>query len=150
MILAHRSKKRRHQHEIQKEVRMAQNIPPNQVIYPENVSGLKKAWTCTTGDAIESSPVVAGGIVYIGSKDHALYALDARTGAEIWSYTTGGAIYSTPTVVDDVVYIGSRDANLYAFEARTGALLWSYTTGNGTESSPRSEERRVGKAWIQA
>src|SRR2546421_8738157 len=97
---------------------MTQNTSASQVIYPANVPSLKKAWTYTTGDAIESSPVVAGGIVYIGSKDHTLYALDARTGTEIWSYTTGGAIYSTPTVVDDVVYIGSPGANLYAFLSR--------------------------------
>jgi len=115
---------------------MAQNSPPNNVIYPANVSRLRKAWTYTTGNAIESSPVVADGIIYIGSKDHNLYAFAARTGKKLWSYTTGGAIYSTPTVIDDVVYIGSQDATLYAFEARTGALLWSYTTGNAIESSP--------------
>src|SRR2546430_16522271 len=102
---------------------MTQNTPASQVIYPANVSSLKKAWTYTTGDAIESSPVVAGGIVYIGSKDHTLYALDARTGAEIWSYTTGGAIYSTPTVVNDVVYIGSRGESPIGFYTRTGVLF---------------------------
>ena len=59
---------------------MTQNTPPSQVIYPANVSRLKKAWIYTTRDAIESSPVVAGGNVYIGSKDHTLYALEARTG----------------------------------------------------------------------
>jgi len=94
---------------------MAQNSPPNNVIYPANVSHLRKAWTYTTGNAIESSPVVAGGIIYIGSKDHNLYAFAARTGKKLWSYATGGGIISSPVVADGVVYIGSNDHNLYAF-----------------------------------
>ena len=51
---------------------MAQNIPPSKVIYPANVARLRRAWTYTTGDAIESSPVVVGGVVYIGSRDQQL------------------------------------------------------------------------------
>lgn len=71
---------------------MTQNSPTNKVIYPSNVSRLRQTWTYTTGDAIESSPVVADGAVYVGSKDHTLYALDSRTGNKLWSYTTGGAL----------------------------------------------------------
>ena len=55
---------------------MAQNIPPRKVIYPANVAGLRRAWTSTTGAAIESSPVVVGGVVYVGSNDHSLYAFN--------------------------------------------------------------------------
>ncbi len=83
---------------------MVQHTPPINVIYPENVSRLRRAWTYTTGDAIDSSPVVDGGVVYVGSRDHNLYALDARTGKKLWNYTTGGAIYSTPAVANGVVY----------------------------------------------
>ncbi len=68
---------------------MAQNIPTRRVIYPANVPGLRRDWTYKTGDAIESSPVVVNGVVFVGSRDHNLYALDARTGKKIWSYTTG-------------------------------------------------------------
>ena len=62
---------------------MAQNIPSSEVIYPANVPRLRRAWTYTTGDAIESSPVVDGRMLYIGSKDHSLYVLDARTGEKL-------------------------------------------------------------------
>ena len=31
-------------------------------------------WGFTTGNAIESSPAVADGVVYVGSTDHTLYA----------------------------------------------------------------------------
>jgi outer membrane protein assembly factor BamB len=42
-----------------------------------------------TGSYVDSSPAVANGVVYVGSYDTNIYALDARTGAKLWSYTTG-------------------------------------------------------------
>ena len=83
-----------------------------------------------------SSPAVANGVVYIGSDDNNVYALNANTGALLWSYTTGGAVTSSPAVANGVVYVGSDDNKVYALNASTGALLWSYTTGGAVESSP--------------
>ena len=36
------------------------------------------AWTTTTGGAVDSSPTVERGTVYVGSDDAKVYALDAR------------------------------------------------------------------------
>ena len=38
---------------------------------------------------VHSSPAVANGVVYVGSDDGNVYALNASTGAKLWSYTTG-------------------------------------------------------------
>jgi eukaryotic-like serine/threonine-protein kinase len=65
--------------------------------------------------AISSSPAVVNGVVYIGSWDGNVYALDARTGTKLWNYPTGNPILSSPAVVNGVVYIGSTDSNMYAF-----------------------------------
>jgi hypothetical protein len=40
------------------------------------------AWTFATRARVDSSPVVAGGRVYVGSSDHRLYVLDVETGTE--------------------------------------------------------------------
>jgi outer membrane protein assembly factor BamB len=69
----------------------------------------------TTGDFVQSSPAVANGVVYVGSLDHNLYALNAKTGSKLWSYTTGGIVYSSPAVANGVVYVGSGDSKVYAF-----------------------------------
>ena len=106
--------------------------PYENVLTSSNVSALTRDWSYTTGSEIQSSPAVAGGLVYVGSADHKLYALDAVTGARKWSYTTGGPItYSSPAVANGVVYVGSfyGDDKLYALDAVTRALKWSYTTG---------------------
>ena len=50
-------------------------------------------WNYTTGNSIDySSPAVINGVVYVGSDDHYVYALNAATGAYIWSYKTGGSV----------------------------------------------------------
>lgn len=72
-------------------------------------------WTIPTDYSILSSPIVADGVVYIGSQDHKLYALDARKGTKYWTFTTGDVIDSSPTIVNGVVYINVGDGKLYAF-----------------------------------
>jgi outer membrane protein assembly factor BamB len=75
-------------------------------------------------------------VVYIGSEDDKVYAVNASTGAVKWSYTTGVPIGSSPAVANGVIYIGSYDDNLYALDTGSGAVLWTATTGNFVESSP--------------
>jgi outer membrane protein assembly factor BamB len=83
-------------------------------------------------DVFLSSPVVAGGVVYIGSGDQNVYALDAATGAVKWTFATGDVVHASPAIADGVVYIGSWDRNLYAIDAVSGRERWKYTTGNDT------------------
>lgn len=75
-------------------------------------------------------------MVYVGSNDNGVYALNASTGARFWSYTTGGSVYSSPAVGNGVVYVGSFDDKVYALNANTGDKLWSYATGGEVTSSP--------------
>ena len=78
-------------------------------------SRLSKLWSFATGSFIYSSPAVVNGVVYVGSEDHSLYALDAHSGTKLWSFTTGGFVHSSPAVVNGVVYVGSHDGSLYVF-----------------------------------
>ena len=75
----------------------------------ENQISLK--WKFKAGDNIEGSAVLEG-IVYVGSSDNHLYAVDIKTGKEKLKFETGG-IVSTPAVSKRVVYFGS-DHHLYA------------------------------------
>jgi outer membrane protein assembly factor BamB len=63
-------------------------------------------------------------VLYIGSNDGNMYALNAATGNLIWAYQTGGAISSSPTVAGGIVYFGSGDGNVYALNASNGSLKW--------------------------
>lgn len=74
----------------------------------------KLLWRFQTGGGDVSSPAVVGEVVYVGSKDNHVYALDAATGEERWRFQTGSIVRSSPAVVDGVVYVGSNDGYVYA------------------------------------
>lgn len=93
-------------------------------------------WVFGTGDAVASTPAVASGIVYVGSNDGNIYALNATNGKKTWNYSTSGAVHSSPAVVDGVVYVGSRDGNLYALNSTNGYKLWNCSATGGVDSSP--------------
>jgi outer membrane protein assembly factor BamB len=63
----------------------------------------------------DSPPTIANGVLYVGSSDHNMRALDPSTGRTLFQSATGGPIFSSPAVVDGRVYVGSTDGNLYAF-----------------------------------
>jgi outer membrane protein assembly factor BamB len=101
-------------------------------------------WTGATGSYAYSSPAVAGGVVYVGSEDHKLYAFSTAAGSTncittgtpptktctpLWTgATTGVIVYSSPAVAGGVVYVGSEDGKLSAFSAAAGSTNCT-TTG---------------------
>jgi serine/threonine-protein kinase len=72
------------------------------------------------------SPAVVNGVVYVGSDDLNVYALNATTGTKLWNYTTGSAMFPSAAVSNLVVYVGSNDGNVYAIGNEAAA------TGQGT------------------
>jgi outer membrane protein assembly factor BamB len=80
-------------------------------------------------DVFLSSPAVAGGVVYFGSGDGRVYAVDAATGAERWHVQTGDVVHASPAVADGVVFVGSWDGDFYALDAATGAERWRFRGG---------------------
>ena len=93
-------------------------------------------------------PVVAQGIVYVGSyKYHRLYAFNATTGVFLWSTPLQYPpryYYYGPTVANGSIYIGSGDGRLYAFNALTGAPLWAVpSAGSHIYSTPAVTDRMV-------
>jgi outer membrane protein assembly factor BamB len=61
-----------------------------EVTAPPASTGLQ-LWNFQTGAAVDSSPAVANGMVYVGSEEGNVYALNASTGAQLWSYNTEAA-----------------------------------------------------------
>ena len=109
---------------------------PNAQINTRNVSRMHVAWLFQTDvvDSLETSPIVVNGVMYVTTSFDHVYALDAKTGAQIWEYkhkmgpiTTyccgpnnrGAAVYN------DKVYIATLDSKLVALDAKTGEVKWS-------------------------
>jgi outer membrane protein assembly factor BamB len=85
-------------------------------------------WKFKTAGRVLSSPAVIGDVVYVGSTDGSLYAVNRSDGTERWKFTTRGPIASSPAVAAGLVYISSVDGNVYAVDAATGATQWTFAT----------------------
>lgn len=94
------------------------------------------AWTFQAGDGILSSPAVYDGVVYFGSRDRYVYALDAATGALRWRFKARNWVDSSPCVSSGTVYAVSTDGHLYALDRLTGALRWFASLNSTSVSSP--------------
>ncbi|MCW4000117.1 MAG: PQQ-binding-like beta-propeller repeat protein [Candidatus Bathyarchaeota archaeon] len=87
-------------------------------------SNFTLAWNYSTAGAVISSPSIVDGVVYVGSQDTYLYALDADSGALVWKFKTNDYIVSSPAVADGKVYTGGDDGYVYCIDAQTGEMQW--------------------------
>jgi outer membrane protein assembly factor BamB len=88
--------------------------------------------------AVQSSAAIAGGMVFVGSRDGAIYGLDAATGERRWRVSHRGSwVIGSPAVHDGKVYVGSSDGHfVQALEPATGRELWNLPTGANVLASP--------------
>jgi outer membrane protein assembly factor BamB len=89
-----------------------------------------------------SSPVIAGGRLYIGGASGSIYCLNAGTGATVWTFSTGDEqpVFSSPSVIDGVVYVAGY-RSLYAIPCEdpngdgvitAGEVVWRRQFGPST------------------
>lgn len=87
-------------------------------------------WSFQTGNAIWSTPTLSDGVIYFGSDDGSLYALDTETHQPVWKFAAGGIIRSRPAILEGVVYASSDDGVLHALDISTGAEKWQASIGS--------------------
>jgi len=93
-------------------------------------------WAFSTGKWLQSSPAIGSdGIIYVGSWDNKLYAINPD-GTQKWVFSTEGSAESSPAIgADGTIYVGSDDNKLYAINP-DGTQKWAFSTGHRVESSP--------------
>jgi outer membrane protein assembly factor BamB len=70
------------------------------------------------GSRITTAPLVADGLVYIGTQDGRVIAVDATDGTEVWSFRTGEPVAATPAVVPGAVFVVTGDGSVWALAGR--------------------------------
>lgn len=88
-------------------------------------------WKFKSNGPIFSTPVISENIVYVGSLDSTLYAVDLITGKLKWKFKTGGEIRSTVSMDGSQLFLYSGDATLYSLNKTTGKVLWTFKTKGG-------------------
>jgi len=85
-------------------------------------------------DFFLSSPVISNGLVYFGSGDTNIYALDSDTGSLKWKFKTGDVVHASPALANGTLFIGSWDSYFYALDAATGKEKWRFKTGEDPDT----------------
>jgi serine/threonine protein kinase len=104
---------------------------------------VKPLWWFECEDEIRGTPTVDNGLLYVGSYDNNLYALDATKGQFLWKFATKGGIVAKPLVAENSVFFGSADNKLYVVQARTGKFLWEFLTNGAIHCSPKIAEGHI-------
>ncbi|MGI8526603.1 MAG: PQQ-binding-like beta-propeller repeat protein, partial [Pseudolabrys sp.] len=104
--------------------------PPETGVLPPSAlpDKLDVVWKFSTKDAIDGAAAVADGVVFIGSEDEHLYAVDLATGAKKWEYKCG-PVKASPAYRDGAVYVGDSNGLFHCVDAKTGAKRWTFSTG---------------------
>jgi alcohol dehydrogenase (cytochrome c) len=111
---------------------------PNDQINTRNVSRLRVAWIFQTEvkESMETSPIIVNGVMFVTTSFSHVYALDAKTGAELWHYKHPLGPITTyccgpnnrgVEVFEDKVFLATLDAKLVALDAKTGKVVWQTT-----------------------
>lgn len=104
-----------------------------------SAGAIEPRWKFKTEDEIRVSPIIFRDMVYVGSYDTNIWALNLATGEFAWKFPTNAGIASAPVVdpSSKLVLFGSEDRTFYAVDQRTGRINWSYVTRDKIRSSPR-------------
>ena len=87
-------------------------------------------------DAIYSTPVFKGGLLYLGTYKGKVLALDTRILSPRWQQDLKGDIVGGGVVSDDTLFIGSGE-RLYALDVLSGDCEWYFETEGEVWSTPQ-------------
>jgi len=88
-------------------------------------------------------PMITDGMLYTGSGDGVLYALNVETGEQVWSVGGFEAFESTGAIAGDVIIAGGFSNVVKALDKYTGEEVWSYQTDYFPQGSPLIIDDRV-------
>jgi eukaryotic-like serine/threonine-protein kinase len=93
-------------------------------------------WKFHAKRAVTSSPCEANGLLYFGSVDNLLYAVDIKSGWSVWRFRTGHSIISSPAFAQGLVIFGSADGRIYGVDGRSSKERWHFETEGQVTANP--------------
>jgi polyvinyl alcohol dehydrogenase (cytochrome) len=103
---------------------------PQPGINAAQVSRLEVKWAFGFPGVVAAfaQPTIVDGLVFVGSQNRHVYALDAATGCYFWDYTASAGVRSAITVARiggrDLAFFGDRAGHVYAVDAMSGQTVW--------------------------
>lgn len=87
------------------------------------VSGKRNGRAYAGVGDVTGDPVIAGGVVYVGSAAGRTVAMDAADGTRLWTAPEGAM--NPPLVVGGSVFVVNDEARLVRMDAATGEVIWA-------------------------
>ncbi|MCK5334093.1 MAG: PQQ-binding-like beta-propeller repeat protein [Candidatus Aenigmarchaeota archaeon] len=84
-------------------------------------------WGFRTGENCFNKPLVHGGILYCGSRDRYMYALDAKNGQMLRHFLTNMIFFTQPIATENKIYFASD--KLCCFDIRKNKIVWALDIG---------------------
>jgi outer membrane protein assembly factor BamB len=81
-------------------------------------------WAKRLGSPSESSPLVVGERVYLGSQNGTVYGLSAKSGRIVWRYQAGGPVKGALAYWRGRVFFGDYGGSVTGLRARNGSVAW--------------------------
>ena len=95
------------------------------------------------GSSSESSPLLIGERVYMGSQNGTVYCMSARDGHVIWTYHAGAPVKSALAWWHGKLYFGDYGGSITALRAKNGSLVWRSGVGGEVYATPAVAFGRV-------
>jgi outer membrane protein assembly factor BamB len=94
---------------------------------------------------VESGITVHDGVVYFGTLNNYVYAINATNSYFLWRYHTNGSVYSAPAADDDLLCVGSDDGKVYALNisGSTAISKWNFTADGAVRCAPTIYDNKV-------
>jgi outer membrane protein assembly factor BamB len=105
-------------------------------------------WSHALPPGSESSPLVVGNSVYVGSQDGTVYSFRTSDGHVNWTFHAAGAVKGGPAYAAGKIYFGDYASRVYALSAATGREQWATTTDGGAGTFYASPAVAFGKVFI--
>jgi outer membrane protein assembly factor BamB len=104
--------------------------PRDSAVVAVDVTTRTRRWRFALQDLSRGGPTLADELVFVGTRDGWLYALDAKGGTLTWRKRLEGSANVAPAVSGGAVYaVGENGVNghvrLYALASATGKIMWS-------------------------
>jgi outer membrane protein assembly factor BamB len=88
-------------------------------------TSVRRLWRVSVGGAVDNSPVIAQGRVFVGAANGVVSALSEATGNTDWSKSVGPSVTGQMAYQASHLYVGAADGSLTALQTGSGAVMWS-------------------------
>jgi outer membrane protein assembly factor BamB len=123
-------------------------LPGNGRFVALSMKNGRVAWSHPLPPGSESSPLVVGNSVYVGSQDGTVYSFRTSNGHVNWTFHAAGAVKGGPAYAAGNIYFGDYASRVYAVSASTGREQWATTTDGGGGTFYASPAIAFGKVFI--